>query len=78
MKKSLMFLAAAAAVSLPIMASAQFAKPEDAIKYRKAAFTIMAAHFGRVGAMVSGKAPWDAKVAGEGRWREHRDCRFGP
>lgn len=32
MKKSLMLVAAAAAVSLPILASAQFAKPEDAIK----------------------------------------------
>ncbi len=63
MKKSLMFAAAAAAVSLPLIASAQFAKPQDAIKYRQAAFTIMATHFGRVGAMVSGKAPWDAKAA---------------
>jgi hypothetical protein len=33
-----------AAVCLP--AQAQFAKPEDAIKYRKASFTVMAAHFG--------------------------------
>ncbi len=32
------------AMGLP--AQAQFAKPEDAIKYRKASFTVMAAHFG--------------------------------
>jgi hypothetical protein len=46
-------------------ASAQFAKPEDAIKYRKSAFTLMSAHFGRIGAMANGKAPFDAKVAAE-------------
>jgi cytochrome c556 len=46
-------------------ASAQFAKPEDAIKYRQSAFTVMATHFGRVGAMAQGKVPFDAKVAAE-------------
>lgn len=46
-------------------AQAQFAKPEDAVKYRKAAFTVMAAHFGRVGAMANGRAPFDAKLAQE-------------
>jgi cytochrome c556 len=60
------FLAAAAlclAVAAP--AQAQFAKPEDAIKYRKGAFTVMGAHFGRLGAMAQGKAPFDAKAAAE-------------
>ena len=33
-------------------AAAQFQKPEDAVKYRKAAFTVMGAHFGRIGAMT--------------------------
>jgi cytochrome c556 len=60
---SLVLAAAAATLALP--ASAQFAKPEDAIKYRKAALTVMAAHFGRIGAMTSGKAPFDAKAAAE-------------
>ena len=54
---------AAAALSTPAMA--QFQKPEDAIKYRKASFTVMAPHFGRIGAMASGKAPFDAKVAAD-------------
>ncbi|MBQ0960563.1 cytochrome c [Ideonella sp. 4Y11] len=44
-------------------AHAQFQKPEDAIKYRKGAFTVMASHFGRIGAMASGKAPFDAGAA---------------
>jgi cytochrome c556 len=53
----------AAATALP--AAAQFAKPEDAIKYRKSALTVMATHFGRVAAMANGRIPFDAKVAAE-------------
>lgn len=56
---------AAIALVLSAGAHAQFQKPEDAVKYRQAAFTVMAAHFGRIGAMVQGKAPFDAKVAQE-------------
>ena len=52
-----------AAIALP--AAAQFAKPEDAIKYRKAAFTVMGTHFGRVAAMANGRIPFDAKVAAD-------------
>ena len=51
------------AIALP--AAAQFAKPEDAIKYRKAAFTVMGTHFGRVAAMANGKIPFDAKAAAD-------------
>lgn len=51
------------AVALP--AAAQFAKPEDAIKYRKAALTVMATHFGRVAAMANGRIPFDAKAAAD-------------
>jgi len=54
---------AGAGVALP--AAAQFAKPEDAIKYRKAAFTVMATHFGRVAAMANGRIPFDAKAAAD-------------
>ena len=46
-------------------AAAQFAKPEDAIKYRKAAFTVMARHFGIVAGMAAGKIPFDPKVAAD-------------
>jgi cytochrome c556 len=44
-------------------AHAQFAKPEDAIKYRKATMTIINTHFSRIAAMAQGKIPFDAKVA---------------
>ena len=52
-----------AATALP--AAAQFAKPEDAIKYRKGAMTVMATHFGRVAGMANGKIPFDAKIAAD-------------
>lgn len=57
--------AAAALVAMASPASAQFAKPEDAIKYRQSALTVMGTHFGRIGAMVNGRVPFDAKVAQE-------------
>jgi cytochrome c556 len=53
------------AITMAVPAQAQFAKPEDAIKYRKASFNVMAAHFGRVGAMANGRMPYDAKMAQE-------------
>ena len=57
--------AAAALVSMATPASAQFAKPEDAIKYRQSALSVMGTHFGRIGAMVNGRIPFDAKIAAE-------------
>lgn len=65
MKKLITAATSLLALMLALPAAAQFAKPEDAIKYRKASFTVMAAHFGRVGAMASGRAPYDAKVAAD-------------
>lgn len=51
--------------SMALPAMAQFQKPEDAVKYRKAAFTVMGAHFSRIGAMANGRVPFDATVAAE-------------
>lgn len=65
MKKPILAAAALAAAFTTLPAAAQFAKPEDAIKYRKAAFTVLGAHFGRVGAMANGRIPFDAKAAAE-------------
>jgi cytochrome c556 len=56
-------VAAVAAMATALPAAAQFQKPEDAVKYRKAAFQVMAAHFGRIGAMASGRAPFDGAAA---------------
>ena len=65
MKKKIVLIcaavAAAAAVSVP--ARAQFAKAEDAVKYRQSAFTLMANHMGRLAAMAKGERPFDASSA---------------
>lgn len=63
MKRLLVATAATliALVSLP--AAAQFQKPEDAIKYRQSALTVMANHLGRIGAMAKGTVPFDAGAA---------------
>lgn len=36
-----------------------FKKPEDAVKYRQSAFSLMAYNFGDIGAMLKGKKPYD-------------------
>ena len=61
----LMAAAALAGFATALPAAAQFAKPEDAIKYRKAAFTVMARHFGVVAGMAGGRIPFDAKMAAD-------------
>ena len=54
---------AAVAATLSAPAAAQFAKAEDAIKYRQGALFVIGQHFGRLGAMAQGKIPFDAKAA---------------
>lgn len=64
--KALCVLAlAACTATLSLPAAAQFAKKDDAIAYRQSALKIMGVHFGRIGAMVKGDAPFDAKLAQE-------------
>lgn len=65
MKFVLSSLLAAAVMLAAVPASAQFAKAEDAVKYRQSALFVMSQHFGRIGAMVNGKAPYDPKAAVE-------------
>ncbi len=56
-------LAVSAFLALP--AHAQFAKPEDAVKYRQSSLSVIGTHFSRIGAMATGRAPYDAKAAVE-------------
>ncbi len=65
MKNAIVAALVGASAVLATPAMAQFQKPEDAIKYRKASFTVMAAHFGRIGAMANNRMPFDAKVAAD-------------
>jgi cytochrome c556 len=59
MKRMLSAIALTALVAIPFAAQAQFAKVEDAVKYRKSALTVMGTHFGRIGAVVKGEKPYD-------------------
>lgn len=56
---------AASAVVWTLPALAQFAKPEDAVRYRKSAMFIMQQNLGRVAAMSAGRVAFDAKVAAD-------------
>jgi cytochrome c556 len=63
MNRLVPFALAAACGVLSLPAAAQFAKTEDAIKYRESAMFVMSQHFGRLGAMANGRAPYDAAAA---------------
>ena len=65
MKKVALLGLVAVAGMFSAPAFAQFQKPEDAQKYRQSALFVMNQHFGRIGAMASGRAPFDAKVAAD-------------
>ncbi len=65
MKKIASIVLTVATITLAAPASAQFAKPEDAIKYRKSAMFVMQQNFSRAAGMAQGKIPFDAKVAAE-------------
>ena len=41
----------------------QFNRPEDAVKYRQGALFVLGQHFTRIGAMASGRVPYDGKAA---------------
>jgi cytochrome c556 len=54
-------LVIAAAAALP--AAAQFAKPEEAVKYRQGAWSVLNHHFIRIGSMVRGRMPYEPRIA---------------
>lgn len=64
MKKLFPALAVAVVFATPC-AHAQFAKPEDAAKYRQSVMFVMQTHLGTVAAMAQGRIPFDAKVAAD-------------
>jgi cytochrome c556 len=63
MKRVILMTLAAACAAISVPAAAQFAKTEDAIKYRQSAMFIQGQHVGRLGAMAAGRVPYDAAVA---------------
>ena len=53
---------AIAAITTSVIAGtalAQFARPDAAIKYRKATMTVMSTHFARIGAVAKGEVPFN-------------------
>lgn len=52
-------LAVAVSLTFALPAWAQFSKPEDAVKYRQAAFTLMGAHMSRIFQAVQGRVPYN-------------------
>lgn len=44
-------------------AAAQFARPEEAVKYRQASWFVLNQHFARIGLMARGRVPFDPRVA---------------
>src|SRR3569833_3682139 len=68
MNKKCALILLATLAALPA-AQAQFRKPEDAVKYRQSVMYVMGTSFyTRLGAMVKGRVPFDAKAA-----QEHAD-----
>lgn len=63
--KCLIATAALGITCLALPAQAQFAKAEDAIKYRQSALFVMGQHFTRLAGMAQGKIPFDAKAAAD-------------
>ena len=59
MKPIVAIIALSALPFIPLSAHAQFAKIEDAVKYRQSVFSVMGTHMGRVGAVVKGEKPYD-------------------
>jgi cytochrome c556 len=57
MKSVFVSFCTAAGVLLAVPAHAQFAKPEDAVKYRQSAFTLMGDHMGRINGQLKAGSP---------------------
>lgn len=51
------FLIAAVAATVALPAAAQFAKPEDAIRYRQSAYVLMGNHMGRINTQLKADKP---------------------
>jgi len=58
-----LLIAAVLGLVTALPASAQFQKPEDAIKYRQSVMFLMSTHLGRLNAMAQGRVAFDAKAA---------------
>ena len=65
MKNIAILILAVSAAVMALPAAAQFAKPEEAIQYRRSSMTVLQTHFFRLANMVNGRTPYDPKAAAE-------------
>ncbi|MDM0010823.1 cytochrome c [Variovorax sp. J22P168] len=63
MRNSALLALALSCAALSHPAAAQFAKSEDAVRYRQSAMFIQSQHLGRLAAMANGRVPFDAAAA---------------
>lgn len=59
MNRLLHHIASSVFIIAPLSAHAQFAKIDDAVKYRQAGFHVLSTHVNRLGAVVKGSMPFD-------------------
>jgi cytochrome c556 len=62
MTKTVLSLSVAALAAVALPAQAQFAKPEDAIRYRQSAYVIMGAQMGKIAAQLKSDKPDVAQI----------------
>jgi len=62
MTKTLLSLSVAALAAVSLPAQAQFAKPEDAIRYRQSAYVIMGAQMGKIAGQLKSDKPDLAQI----------------
>jgi cytochrome c556 len=62
MSKKLLVLSAAALAAVSVTAQVQFAKPEDAIRYRQSAYFIMGTQMGNIAAQLKSDKPDLARI----------------
>ncbi len=63
MRSTNRLLALLVAMTAALPANAQFAKPEEAVKYRQGAWSVLNHHFIRIGTMVRGRMPYEPRIA---------------
>ena len=64
-KLTQMMVVSVVLIAIICVVHAQFSRPEDAIKYRKAVMFLIAQHFGRIAAVIKGQIPLDSDAVAQ-------------
>jgi cytochrome c556 len=60
MHQSIPLVVVGVLAAAPLLSFGQFAKPEDAVRYRQSVMNVMGNHFGRLAPVAKGEKPFDA------------------